>query len=133
VKSAYPGAQRTSPVEQQLADDGRAEVCGIYFDFDSATIPSESEPVPQEIAAPLGKSPAWKLHIEGHTGNIGTAAHTLDLSKRRAEPVTQALIDRHAIDGGRLAPAGFGASDPRERNDTAAGRAHRRRIELVKQ
>lgn len=133
VKVSWPGAATApSAIEEQLEDDGRAEVYGIYFDFDKATLKPESAPVLKEIAALLAKNPAWKLDVEGHTDNIGTDAHNLALSKARAEAVTAALVSEYGIDAARLAPAGFGATRPVESNDTLAGRARNRRVELVK-
>src|SRR5262249_16431874 len=66
-------------IEQSLKDSGRAEVHGIYFDFGSATIKSESEPVLKEIADALAKNPAWKLNVEGHTDNVGGDSPNLEL------------------------------------------------------
>lgn len=126
--------QQAAPaIEQELKQDGRAEVHGIYFDFGSATIKPESEPVLKEIAGALAKNPAWKLSVEGHTDNAGGDAPNLELSKRRANAVKEALTMRFHVDGGRLATAGFGASKPNESNDTAEGRARNRRVELVRQ
>lgn len=129
VKISYPGA---SGLEKQLADEGRAAVYGIYFDFDKATLKAESEPVLQEIAALLAKNPDWTLSVEGHTDSIGTEARNLELSRARAEAVKAALVARFGIDAARLKPAGFGASKPVESNDTLAGRARNRRVELVR-
>ena len=78
------------------------------------TIRPESEPVLQEIADALAKNPNWKLSVEGHTDNIGGTAPNLDLSTRRAAAVRQALVDRYHVASGRLTPAGFGASRPKE-------------------
>jgi hypothetical protein len=120
-------------LEQQLAEKGRAEVYGIYFDFASAEIRAESEPILQEIAGVLNRNPLWKLNVEGHTDNIGGDAYNMDLSRRRAEAVKQALVDRYHIAAERLSGTGFGASRPKETNDTMAGRARNRRVELVRQ
>jgi len=54
-----------------LKSKGTAEVHGIYFDFGSDQIRSESEPVLKEIADSLTANPTWNLNIEGHTDNIG--------------------------------------------------------------
>lgn len=133
VRIAYPvGETVPSAIEKQLEDEGRAEVYGIYFDFDSATLKPESTPVLKEIAALMAKNASWKLDVEGHTDNIGTAARNLALSKERAEAVKHALVTEYGIAAARLTPAGFGASRPRESNDTLAGRARNRRVELVK-
>ncbi len=140
VKIEYPaeaGAQGPDqPVEnleQKLEKAGRAEVYGIYFDFGSATIRPESEPVLTEIAGLLKKNPGWKLSIEGHTDNVGGDQYNLDLSNRRAAAVKTALVDRFHVAADRLTTVGYGASRPKESNDTLAGRARNRRVELVRQ
>jgi outer membrane protein OmpA-like peptidoglycan-associated protein len=133
VRISYPVDRTTDPIEEKLKAEGRAEIYGIYFDFAKATIRPESEPVLKEIAEVMAKNPAWKLSVEGHTDNIGRAAANLDLSTRRAAAVRQALVDRYHVAGARLVPSGFGASRPKETNDTLEGRARNRRVELVRQ
>jgi outer membrane protein OmpA-like peptidoglycan-associated protein len=120
-------------IERDLARDGRAVIYGIYFDFASDRIKEESEPVLTEIADVMVKNPTWKLNVEGHTDSIGGTAANLDLSRRRAAAVTQALSARHHISADRLAPGGFGAARPKDTNNTIEGRARNRRVELVRQ
>lgn len=131
VKISLP--TNTPQIEQALEQTGRAEVYGIYFDFASASIRPESEPVLKEIAGVLEKNPAWKLSIEGHTDNVGNDAYNLDLSRRRAEAVKQSLVEQYHLPAERLTTAGFGASRPKETNNTLEGRARNRRVELVRQ
>jgi outer membrane protein OmpA-like peptidoglycan-associated protein len=120
-------------IEQELKQTGQAEVYGIYFDFASDKIKPESEPVLREIADALNHNPSWKLRVEGHTDNIGGDEYNLDLSQRRAEAVKSALVNRYHIAAVRLTPKGFGATRPKEPNDTLAGRARNRRVELVRE
>jgi len=120
-------------VEQQLAQDKRADVYGIYFNFASDELRPESEPVLREIAAALQAHPDWKLTVNGHTDSIGNDAANLDLSRRRSVAVRKALAERFQVDASRLLTDGFGASQPKESNDTAGGRALNRRVELVRQ
>jgi outer membrane protein OmpA-like peptidoglycan-associated protein len=151
VKISYPAQPAASPagsssaaqpasgagggqqIEQELKQTGQAEVYGIYFDFASDKIKPESEPVLREIADALTHNPAWKLRVEGHTDNIGGDQYNLDLSQRRAEAVKLALVARYHIAANRLTPQGFGATRPKEPNDTLAGRARNRRVELVRE
>jgi outer membrane protein OmpA-like peptidoglycan-associated protein len=109
------------------------DVYGIYFDFASDKLRPESAPVLAEIAATLKNNPTWKLHVNGHTDNIGGDAYNLDLSNRRAAAVKQALVTQYQIDPARLDPQGFGATQPKESNDTLAGRARNRRVELIRE
>jgi outer membrane protein OmpA-like peptidoglycan-associated protein len=127
------GAGGGQQIEQELKQQGQAEVYGIYFDFASDKIKPESEPVLREIADALNHNPAWKLRVEGHTDNIGGDLYNLDLSQRRAEAVKLALVTRYRIAADHLTPQGFGATRPKEPNDTLAGRARNRRVELVRE
>jgi outer membrane protein OmpA-like peptidoglycan-associated protein len=87
----------------------------------------------REISEALTRNPAWKLTINGHTDNVGGDAMNLDLSRRRSASVRRALAETYHIDPARLSTAGFGASQPKESNATADGRAKNRRVELVRQ
>jgi OOP family OmpA-OmpF porin len=133
ASSALGAASNATRIERDLEKTGRSVVYGIYFDFASDRIKEESEPVLEEIADAMTKNPLWKLNVEGHTDSIGGATPNLDLSRRRAAAVRQALIARYRVAADRLAPAGFGASRPKETNDTLEGRARNRRVELVRQ
>jgi len=133
VKINFPVAKPDNVLEQQLTQEKRAVTYGIYFDFAKATLKPESEPVLKEIAQALKDNPDWKLTVEGHTDNIGGDAYNLDLSKRRALAVKEALVAQYNIAPDRLANDGFGASRPVESNDTLEGRARNRRVELVRQ
>jgi outer membrane protein OmpA-like peptidoglycan-associated protein len=119
-------------IEKELAQNGQAEVYGIYFDFGSDKMKPESETVLKEIAAALEHNASWNLRVEGHTDNVGGDTYNMDLSQRRAAAVKQALVTRHGIGESRLDPQGFGATRPKESNDTVAGRARNRRVELVR-
>ena len=101
VKISFPGGEAPK-IEQSLKQKGTAEVHGIYFDFGSDQIRSESEPVLKEIAAAMSGNPAWNLKIEGHTDNIGGDQYNQSLSERRAAAVKTALIEREQINASRL-------------------------------
>jgi outer membrane protein OmpA-like peptidoglycan-associated protein len=131
--SGASGADSTvSSLEQALASRHKADVYSIYFSFNSDRIRKESEPTLAEIAGILRRHPDWKLGVNGHTDAIGGDAYNLDLSRRRAAAVKAALIARYAIAPQRLATSGFGRSEPKDTNDTLEGRAHNRRVELVR-
>jgi len=120
-------------VEKQLTEQKRAVTYGIYFDFNKDTIKPESGPVLKEIVQAMTDNPDWKLTVEGNTDNIGGDAYNLDLSKRRAAAVKDALVTRYHIAADRLSTNGFGSSHPVETNDTLEGRARNRRVELTRE
>ena len=118
---------------RDLAAQGKVAVYGIRFDFDQARIKPESKPQLDAIAQLLRAQPTLKLRITGHTDNQGQDAYNLDLSQRRAQAIVAALRGDYGIAPDRLAAAGLGASAPVAGNDTDAGRALNRRVELAPQ
>ena len=102
----------------------------IFFDFDKATIKPESYSILDRIVRELEKFKEYSLVISAHTDNVGTDQYNLDLSQRRAESVMEYLKNRDAIR--RVVEAkGYGESRPIDTNETDAGRARNRRVELV--
>ena len=130
TKISYPSG---GDIEKHLAVEKHVDVYGIYFDFASDRLRPESAPVLSEIAGVLARNPGWRLNINGHTDNVGGDGANLALSRRRSEAVRQALVKQYHVAQPRLATSGFGASQPKESNDTSEGRAKNRRVELIRQ
>lgn len=78
----------------------------------------------------MTKNPDIKVTVTGHTDNVGKASMNLNLSKRRAENIKKMLVEK-GIDGNRIQTFGKGETEPIESNDTEAGRAKNRRIEIT--
>lgn len=110
---------------------GSIALYGIFFDFDKAEVKPESLPTLEQMAKLLRDFPALKLHIVGHTDNVGDLEYNQKLSLTRAEAVTKELIVRYAIAPDRLRAAGVGPLAPVASNRTEDGRAKNRRVELV--
>lgn len=110
---------------------GSIALYGIFFDFDKAEVKPESLPTLEQMAKLLRDFPALKLHIVGHTDNVGDLEYNQKLSLTRAESVTKELIVRYAIAPDRLRAAGVGPLAPVASNRTEEGRAKNRRVELV--
>jgi len=123
--------QALEAIGAALAKACRAEVHGIYFDFNEASIRPESDQTLNEIAGALKTNAEWTVGIEGHTDSIGGSAYNMSLSNRRADAVKDALVKR-GIAAARLGTQGFGATRPKESNATLEGRARNRRVELVR-
>ncbi len=102
----------------------------IHFELDSAEISPVSDGLLREIARVITDNPQIRrIRVEGHTDRQGTAHYNLALSQRRAESVVARLVD-YGVARQRLEPEGFGFSRPVATNDTEAGRAENRRVEL---
>jgi OmpA-OmpF porin, OOP family len=118
---------------KSLESSGRVALYGIYFDTNSAEIKAESGEALREIGTLLKDQPALTLAVVGHTDTQGGYDFNMDLSRRRAEAVVNALVSDHGIQASRLRAAGVGYLAPVASNDTEDGRAKNRRVELVKQ
>lgn len=115
-----------------LENEGRVAVQDIRFDTGEATIKPASAETLTKIATLLQEHPDLHLLVEGHTDNTGGFEANMTLSEERAAAVKTYLVDRHGIDGSRLNTIGLGSTQPAASNDTEAGRAENRRVELVK-
>lgn len=112
---------------------GHVAIYGIFFDTGKAEIKPESEPTLTEISKLLQQDAALKVHVVGHTDSVGDLPMNMDLSRRRAIAVVQALAGKYGIAAGRLRADGVGPLAPVASNDSEEGRTKNRRVELVKQ
>lgn len=104
----------------------------VHFETAKGTILPDSTAVLDQVAAALKEHGDWKMSVQGHTDNVGSAAANQPLSQERAEAVV-AWLGEHGVDRSRLIAQGFGDTRPVATNDTDEGRAQNRRVELVKQ
>jgi len=118
-------------IADQLRKSCHVELSGIYFNTGSARLLEESQPALKVIAQVVVQSKEPVLTVEGHTDNVGTAEFNQTLSDKRAATVRQALVSQFGVPPGRLVTKGFGFAHPLESNDTVAGRARNRRVELA--
>ncbi len=102
----------------------------LFFDFDSATIKQSSYPELNRLAALLRENPSLRIHIAGHTDNVGDSEYNRRLSEKRARAVFEYLTEKGIVPQ-RMEYKGFGDSVPVASNDTAVGRAKNRRTEIT--
>lgn len=112
---------------------GHAAVYGIYFDTGKSNIKPESAQAIGEIAKLLKSDAGLKIHVVGHTDNVGSVESNIKLSQSRAEAVIKELVKNNGIAAVRLRAFGCGQFAPVMTNDTEDGRTKNRRVELVKQ
>lgn len=102
---------------------------GITFAVDSANIAPQFRPTLDQVAAVLNEYPNTYVDVYGHTDSTGSDAYNQGLSERRAAAVSSYLSSR-GVSSARLGTRGFGESQPIASNDTEAGRAENRRVEI---
>ena len=101
----------------------------IFFDTDQYSLKDQSMVELDKLVDFLKKNPKLKIEISGHTDNIGTSVHNLELSQNRAKAVFD-FLSGHGIDGKRMTYKGYGFNEPVDSNDTESGRANNRRTEF---
>lgn len=119
-------------MRSKLMTEGKLVTHGILFDVNSDKIKAESYGTLKEIAKVLTENAAVRVKIIGHTDSDGEDKTNLELSKKRAASVKDALTKEFAIDGSRLETDGKGESQPATANTTPEGKANNRRVEFVK-
>jgi chemotaxis protein MotB len=105
-----------------------------FFNSGSATPKPEGMYTLRLIAASLGQVP-YDVRVEGHTDNVPIHNAAFDsnweLSATRATNIARVFLEWHAVAPQRLSAAGYGEFHPAASNDTTAGRAQNRRVDLV--
>lgn len=102
---------------------------GITFDTDSYSIKPEFRTTLDNIASTLGSYNQTYVDVYGHTDSTGADAYNMTLSRNRADSVASYLAT-HGVARARIGTQGFGETQPVASNDTDAGRAQNRRVEI---
>jgi len=102
----------------------------ITFGFDSSALQSQFYPVLDDVAATLREYNQTIVEVAGHTDSKGTDAYNQQLSVRRADAVGNYLMSKGLMRD-RFIITGAGESRPIASNDTDAGRAQNRRVEIT--
>lgn len=119
-------------LEQQLEQDGKALIYGIYFDTDMSVVKPESKEALETIAEVLNNDSALSLYVVGHTDDAGSETHNRALAESRATAVVEALTEHFNVARKQLQAEGVGPFAPAASNATVIGRQLNRRVELVK-
>jgi type IX secretion system PorP/SprF family membrane protein len=100
------------------------------FEFNSADLDEPTESFLQELTTTLQENENLKLHITGHTDNIGSDKFNMHLSQKRADAVKRHLV-KMGISHDRMISEGKGMHEPLNENSTDAERAKNRRVEIM--
>jgi len=103
---------------------------GLLFDVDKAAVKPKSKESLTNLAVILNKYDDTEILLEGHTDATGTEEHNLELSRLRAQSVSNYLAE-HEVKVTRFTIMGYGEDQPVAGNDTAEGRAQNRRVEVA--
>lgn len=104
---------------------------GLNFDSGESQLKSTNFDLLAKVEKAIDVFPRSELTIEGHTDSHGGDDSNQTLSQARAESVQQYMINAMRIPTYRLIATGYGETRPVASNETEAGRARNRRIDIV--
>ena len=102
---------------------------GITFAVDSSALQPGVQGTLNEVARTLASYNQTYIDVLGHTDSTGSDAYNQALSERRAQSVADYLAS-HGVARARMGIRGYGETQPIASNDTEAGRAQNRRVEI---
>jgi len=103
---------------------------GILFDVDQSNLKSQYQSELTELSKILNKYEDTNIMLVGYTDSTGSEEHNLQLSQKRADSVANYMSTQN-VNSGRFTTEGYGEAQPVATNDTAAGRAQNRRVEVA--
>ena len=146
-------AQRTAAAEAERAAKAKAEsdklmkelanlkaqqtergivltIGDVLFATGKADLSANANKSVATLAEFLMRNPNRNVLIEGHTDSVGKDDYNLALSRKRADSVKAKLVE-DGIEAGRITAVGYGKTFPVASNDTKAGKAQNRRVDVV--
>jgi outer membrane protein OmpA-like peptidoglycan-associated protein len=117
-------------VEPPAAPPPSSELYLVYFNFDSATLSEAARVVLETASSAAQKLEDMSVTVSGHTDLAGPADHNMDLSKRRAIAVAEALIDA-GVASAAIKAAGFGQTHPAVETADGVAEVGNRRVEII--
>jgi len=104
---------------------------GLNFPSAKATMEPQSFGLLTKVRDAINAFAGSTVSILGHTDSYGSDEENLQLSNERAVAVKQYLLANSNLVTSQIEAIGYGESKPIASNETAAGRAANRRVELV--
>lgn len=122
VKFTKPVALYDTTPQQRMAFKG-------LFETNSAILTSSAKSLLNPYVTYLKANANKSVKVIGHTDSVGKASSNQRLSLKRANSVKNYLVSQ-GIAANRIDAVGMGEKSPVANNNTAAGRAENRRVEL---
>jgi OOP family OmpA-OmpF porin len=104
----------------------------VLFDFDKSIVKEQGKMELRRIGDIIKKQgmTVGDIDVVGHTDSVGTDAYNQALSVRRAAAVKEVLVGA-GVSGAIIDVIGMGERQPVATNETAAGRALNRRVDVI--
>lgn len=119
-----------APAPERESDHPTAAL-DIKFEFNSAQLTGQAKEVIRTLGEAINSARLKADHfiISGHTDSTGRPDYNMRLSNRRAQTVRDYLVERFAVDPGRLEVVGRGQEEPLDPDNPESG--VNRRVQIV--
>jgi len=129
--AAVAGVNATNDRISALDDYVAQETAAVNFRSGSAVLNADAKTSLDAIATKALNAKGYVLEVTGFADSTGNSQFNRTLSQRRADAVIRYLVENHQIPLRRIVtPFGFGDLNPIADNNTRAGRAENRRVEV---
>ncbi len=123
------GGESTRFNDKEVKVGETVNLNNILFDQDKSELRPASQPELEKVVSFMLANPNAEIELSGHTSSEGNAGYNRSLSYRRVKTCKDYVTAR-GIDSGRIIAIGYGPDKPVASNDTEAGRAKNRRVEM---
>jgi OOP family OmpA-OmpF porin len=106
------------------------KVDNILFDLDKSSLTAAGQEELTEVGKFMVANPSAYTVLFGYTDETGKPEYNMELSRGRAEAVVDYLYKNFNLSSDRVIPNWYGAANPVASNETEAGRAKNRRVEI---
>ena len=131
-EEALAGEEERNAIEIERLKDDTLKLSlnsEVSFDFGKDAVKTAFYPTLDKLSDVISKYDRTVVHVVGHTDSVGSDGYNQQLSERRAQSVSDYMIDR-SVRVSRLLTEGRGEYEPRESNASESGRALNRRVEI---
>jgi len=132
IHNKLSGATKGTGTQITEQPDGSLKLnipSSVTFDTNSYALKPSFTPIIDQLAQTLQQNPELIAQVVGYTDSTGSPQYNQTLSVNRAQSVADTLLQR-GINPQRLSAQGMGQNNPIADNNTDAGRAANRRVEI---
>jgi outer membrane protein OmpA-like peptidoglycan-associated protein len=132
IHNKLSGASKGTGTQVTEQPDGSLKLnipSNVTFATNSYQINPALYPTLNELSAQMQQHPELIAEVRGFTDSTGNPSYNQTLSINRAQSVAS-YLSQHGVSPNRLAAQGFGQNNPIADNNTEAGRAQNRRVEI---
>jgi len=133
-KQIEQNTKECAALTQRFVSLGEYDVkaqANVKFEVGSSALSSEDEEQLKQFAQNAVSIPGYLIEVAGYADSNGEAKMNEQLSEDRANAVVSYLIQKASVPVHRVvAPGAMGEYGPAAANETSAGRAENRRVEI---